>query len=76
MSDIAKMTEFSLWVVYDHPKDLPHWYVARRWETEQPTEEKLLSNDLDHLRTRLRARGLVCLTRNPADDPCIVETWL
>lgn len=66
----------SLWTIYDHPRDFPNNYVARRFELEQPTSDVILSSDLESLRAELMARGLVCLTRNPADDPVILETWL
>lgn len=65
-----------LWVIYDHPKDIPLWWVARLWENGAPTKEHLLGNDLEFLRTRLRARGLVMIPRDPSDDPVIVEMWI
>jgi hypothetical protein len=67
---------FSMWVVYDHPHDLPYWWVARLWELDQPTDQRMLAADLEFLRYRLRAHGLVCLDRWPEDDPKIVETWI
>ena len=67
---------FNLWTIYDHPRDYPNSYVARRWENDQPTGEHMVSPDIESLRDQMRARGLALLSREQADDPCIVETWL
>ena len=67
------------WTIYDHPSDYPHCFVAREWRVTAagltPGEE-IVAPELDMLRAFLRARGLVCLTRSPEDDPKLVETWL
>ena len=77
MSDAALL---SIWVVYDHPRDFPDEFIARRHETtahgSRVTDEVLLSSSLDAIRDELAKRGLYCLTRVPGDDPKIVETWL
>jgi hypothetical protein len=69
-----------MWTVYDHPKDFPHSFVARRFEVAKavswPTDDILVSGDLDMLRDELAARGLTPITRDPDDDPKIVEVWL
>jgi hypothetical protein len=68
-----------MWAVYDHPADFPDSYVARKWLTlpkVSATDEKIICSSLDDIRDEMEARGLVCLMRNPQDDPCIVETWL
>jgi hypothetical protein len=65
-----------LWVIYDHPSDLPQGYVARRWEGETPTEDALLSYDLEALRDEMESRGLVCIPRSEGDEPQIVESWI
>lgn len=65
-----------VWVVYDHPRDWPDYYVARCWMGEQPTGDMILSMDLDMLRSSLESRGLVHLDRMDGDDPAILETWL
>lgn len=65
-----------MWVVYDHPKDFPHCFVARRWSGETPTGDVIVSPDLEQVRWVLEMRGLVCLKRMDDDVPQIVETWL
>jgi hypothetical protein len=70
----------NIWVVYDHPRDAPDFYVARRHEVGQgssrPTESVMASPRLGHLRDILRSMGLVQLARNDEDDPVILESWL
>lgn len=84
MSDSKQTVDrtLSMWVVYEHPKDFPNQFVARRHLIDQgksiPTTDVFLSEDIYELRTRLRTEypGLVCLARNPKDDLVIVETWI
>jgi hypothetical protein len=68
-----------LWVIYDHPRDFPDRFVARKHHVvpgaSGPTLEILTADTLDDLRAKLPA-GLVLLSRHPMDDPVIVETWL
>lgn len=71
----------SMWIVYAHPKDDPEAFVARRWELAEaggmePTMVVIRDDDLGRLRSVLRARGLFHLSRDPVDDPVIVEVWL
>jgi hypothetical protein len=70
-----------MWVVYDHPKDAPHHFVARKWEMKEgmsafaPTDKAFMCTQLEPLRQSLPI-GLVRTERDPNDDPCILETWL
>lgn len=64
------------WVIYDHPKDFPDYWVARRFVNDQPTEDTLLSDSLEEMRLWMRKRRLACFYRADEDDPVIVETWL
>ena len=72
----------TLWVVYDHPRDLPEWYVVRGQEVGSDgsvtphAEPEMLVTDLDTIRNEMRRRGLSRLPPNAADDPKIVEVWL
>jgi hypothetical protein len=74
------MNDLTMWTIYDHPRDHPTKFVARRWiinsEGNHPASEILEADDIDDLRREFLRCGLVCLTRNPEDDPVIVETWL
>lgn len=65
-----------MWTVYDHPKDWPHGFLARKWYGECPTSEVLAAPTLETLRWELEERGFIPLARDPGDDPCIVETWI
>lgn len=64
-----------LWVIYDHPRDMPEYFVARKWLTDQPTEVVLTADSLDALRDLL-PHGLNPIPRHANDDPNIVEVWL
>jgi len=69
----------SMFVLYDHPKDLPDFFVARRWEVKDgayaPTDEVKTAPTLEMLRLLLPP-GLTRLPRAEQDDPCIIEVWL
>lgn len=70
----------SIWTVYDHPKDFPDKYVARRWEILPtggvPTDDMVTASDLETLRNHFRDAGLYPLPREDGDDGVIVETWI
>lgn len=72
--------ELSIWTVTERPRDYPDKFVARRWlvdrQGEHPTSDILLSDDIEWIRAWLRERGFVCIPRQEADDPVIVESWL
>lgn len=65
-----------IWVVYDHPTDLPDHFVARLWVGEEPTPNLVMAKDLELVREALLDMGLTRLDRRPEDDPKILETWL
>jgi hypothetical protein len=69
-----------MWTLYDHPKDYPSAFVARKWHigrgTATPTPTLLASPQLEDLREAMQRMGLTCLTRAPDDDTAIIETWL
>lgn len=71
----------SLWTVYDHPKDYPDSFVARRFEAGGGEPAPMVTADvvtgsLDVIRESMAMCGLVCMTRAPSDDSRILETWL
>jgi hypothetical protein len=76
------MTSLAMWTVYDHPKDYPDKYVARRFDVlptgeAWPSDSIMITDTLEHMREIMVTQlHLVCLTRNEDDDPKIVETWL
>jgi hypothetical protein len=69
----------NLWTIYDHPKDFPHSFVARRFAVDsngaRPTED-FVQGELSILRESFRYCGLTCLTRDEKDEPQIIESWL
>lgn len=77
---------FQMWVVYDHPRDHPDAYVARRWTAVrgQPlaTGDIIKSPDLEWVRRGVRGHlelaGIspVRLDRQTNDEPQILEVWL
>ena len=75
----AANDRLNIWTVYDHPRDQPDVFVARRFEIGHehagPTGDVLTAPTLEELREKLPA-GLVCITRQDGDDPAIVESWL
>jgi hypothetical protein len=71
--------KLSMWTVFDHPKDFPHSFVARRFEvngTGVIATDDIVQGDLNILRESFLKAGMYCLTRNDDDDEKIVETWL
>jgi hypothetical protein len=73
--------KLTMWVIYDHPKDYPHDWVARQWSIGwegryAASGNALRSNKLDTLRGQMVKLGLTCLARSPEDDPVIVEAWV
>jgi hypothetical protein len=68
---------FSLWTVYDSPKDYRGLFVARKFTLAGPTPSVISSEDLGAIRDTLARMGLlVPMARSPEDDPVIIETWI
>lgn len=69
-----------MWTVYDHPRDFPEYFVARKFLVEgrqaRPTAQVVACGQLAPLREWLAERGLVPLARNDGDDSVIVESWV
>jgi hypothetical protein len=70
------MTGLTIWTVYDHPKDYPNNYVARRFENDIPQHEFMVCPDLETIRLLMVCKGLTRIPRQEGDDPVIVEVWL
>ena len=71
-----------MYVIYDRPRDVAGaFFVAREWFIVKerlepvPGEISAFGDTLDEVRQALPA-GLVCLKRDPQDDPVIVEVWV
>ena len=65
-----------VWLLYDHPRDYPNDFVARKLNYDEPTNEILCFGSLEEARRHLRALDLVCIGRHPGDDPEMIEVWL
>lgn len=71
-----------MWVLYDKPKDMPGYFVLRRFlvtkdgEVLGSAKDSWCCRDAEPLRVKMRERGLHCMVRHPSDEPHIVETWL
>jgi hypothetical protein len=78
-AESLKRGMLSIWTVYDHPKDFPHSFVARRFEINadgpRPTGD-IVQGELSIIRKSFSDCGLICFTRNRGDDPAVVESWL
>ena len=68
--------DFPIWVIYDHPKDFPEHFVARKWLGETATQEGFASTDLEAIRDVMREHGLTRVPRFAGDDAKIIEVWL
>jgi hypothetical protein len=71
-----------MWKVYEHSKDCPAEYVARKFVITEdfygPSNESISSRSLRDVRDLLRSlyRGLIQLQLSPDDEPHVVEIWL
>jgi hypothetical protein len=74
------MTALLMWTVYDHPTDYPTLFVARCHivgpDGSKPSDSVITSESLEIVRAMMLEMGLTCLTRDPNDNPKIIETWL
>jgi hypothetical protein len=76
----AQRGALMVWTMYDHPKDYPDGFIARRFEVNMhgdvaPTDHTMMG-EVDDLQEIFRTAGLVRVSRQDDDDPVIVETWI
>jgi hypothetical protein len=69
-----------VWVIYDHPRDMPDCFIARLWcikpdGASEATQVIRAAPTLEEVRAML-PRGLVRTNRRPSDDSRVVEVWL
>lgn len=71
---------YAMWVIYDHPRDYPRNYVARKWryDTNPPTAtpDLIVSPSIERLREMMVDAGYTRIERHPIDDAVILETWV
>ena len=78
----AQRGVLSMWTIYDHPRDHPDAFVARRFEIgsngpgPMPTIDVIITGELERLRESFQLAGLVVMQRSEEDDSKIVETWM
>lgn len=78
-SRVADRERIPMWVLYDHPRDVPTMYVARiHYSLPDPTPSvwALGSPDVEAMRAAFAALGFTKIPRNEGDDPKIMESWL
>ena len=68
-----------MYVIYQHPKDFPNYYVARLWKVNADgpvaTQKYRVAATLDEVRGFVPF-GKVRIERDPNDEPQIVEMWI
>ena len=73
------MSVLHIWTVYEHPRDFPHSYVARRFDVGPAgavsTGDLVVAPDLESIRQQL-PEGVVRMDRSPTNDPHVLESWL
>jgi hypothetical protein len=67
-----------MWVVYFRPRDIPGAnYFVRMWYGERKTNDAAPFDDITAARAAIAlAGGGFRLSRDPNDDPAIVEIWI
>jgi len=69
-----------VWIVLDHPPDVPERFTARlhiaQRGTMQPTKTALQSDRLDDLQDVFSAMSLTRIERTDDDDVFVLEWWL
>lgn len=77
---MGESDELPIYVIYENPSDYPGKFVVRRqlamrgriWVDLVPLA---VVGTVEEARGHI-PEGCVCLSRDPSDDPVIVETWL
>jgi len=67
--------KFPLITIYADPSDYPGKYVARLFDMSTPTTYISIADTMDEIRSTI-PRTMIRLSRQPNDDPCIVEVWI
>lgn len=75
------MSNLEMWTIYTNPGEGRGEYVARKWIVILGSNEPLATGVTVKSKTLAKVRrklppGLVCLPRDPYDDPGIVESWM
>lgn len=77
---LPRQDAITQYVIYDHPRDFPLYFVVRPWDIArgkvEPRAIAALFADLEAARTWCRDRGCVCLGRHDGDDAKVIEVWM
>ena len=75
----GKLDVLEIWTICERPSDYPDGFTVRKHVVgkggSHPTDEMFMAPSLDEARA-LIPMGLICVGREQADDPVIVESWL
>lgn len=67
------------YVIYDHPRDHPEYFVVRPWDIAagkgEPRPVAGLFRELEKARAWCAQYGLVCIGKDEHDEPHIIEAW-
>lgn len=76
---IIRENEVPMIVVYKNPRDFPGYYAARLFSIKAgkatATRFVRIAKDYESIRASIPL-GFMKMSRNPQDDPCIVESWV
>ena len=74
------MEQLTIWTIYDKPKDYPHGFIARKFLASRdslvPTQSIMICSNIEPIQQELEANGFAKVSRDFADQPSIVESWL
>lgn len=77
---VPKVPVLSMWVIYDHPKDEPDHFIARRWLMRDgqmvATRETITCQSVAAIRGFLSSSAFTRINRSASDDASILEIWL
>jgi len=78
--EASQRGQFTIWTIYDRPKDHPEGFIARRFEVggggKTVATADTINGKLDDIRMALERAGLVNIRRQEGDEPQIVESWI
>lgn len=75
--DAARERYPAIYMIYDHPRDIPGAIVVRCWYGTTLHPDVFLAQTIDAARAYCERHGAcVCLQRQPGDDPKIMESWI
>lgn len=74
------MEFIQMFTIYDHPKDYPGCYIARKWligpGSVNATTDIIIGTDVSKIREKIKKLGFSRIPRSVNDDPVILETWM